>query len=286
MLTFGVPPSCHSPVSLALDVLALALLLAALLPLRQLVTQLPAGVVRTRWRLLALLVFAMLLVHAWRLAHAPGAADMDGLRVSALLLMGAAFVCVACHLTWRAVQNIQRMPAPDRAQISEALSGLYDRKSLDGVMRRELQRADRHGVAVSVLLMDVDDFARINRSFGRAAGDEVLTEIGRILGASVRATDVLVRFSGEEIAIVAPHIGPAEALQVAERLRREVEAGARKALRQAQGASQAITVSIGVAGREAGVKGSADLVVMAQGALQKAKREGRNRIVLGAASAA
>jgi diguanylate cyclase (GGDEF)-like protein len=97
----------------------------------------------------------------------------------------------------------------------------------------------------------------------------------------VRESDVLVRYGGEEIAVVATHTAPEAAMAVAERLRREVEVGARKALREAQGARRAITVSIGVAGREAGDKADTDLFEAAQRALKRAKSEGRNRVVQG-----
>ncbi len=83
------------------------------------------------------------------------------------------------------------------------------------------------------------------------------------------------------IAILATHTPPAAALAVADRLRREVEAGARKALREAKGARHAITVSIGVAGHEAGAASTGDLFAMAAEALKKAKSDGRNRVALG-----
>ena len=119
------------------------------------------------------------------------------------------------------------------------------------------------------------------RTFRTRIGDQVLTEIGRILSSSVRESDVLVRYGGEELAILAPHTPPAAALAVAERLRRDIEVGARKALRESQGARHAITVSIGVAGREAGVVPASDLFAVAERALQRAKDEGRNRVALG-----
>src|SRR3954469_22041940 len=85
---------------------------------------------------------------------------------------------------------------------------------------------------------------------------------------------------GAKIAVVATHTPPAAAMAVAERLRRDVEVGARKALLEAQGARRAITVSMGVAGREAGEKPDSDLFKAAEGALRRAKAEGRNRVVL------
>ena len=177
--------------------------------------------------------------------------------------------------------NVLRLSSIDRAQVTDALTGLRSRQYLDCRMQQEMQRAERRGLAVSVMLLDIDHFAAVNKGYGHTVGDQVLTEIGRILSASVRESDLLVRYGGEEIAILATHTPPAAALAVAERLRREIELGSRKALREAKGARHAITVSIGVAGREAGGSDPADLFGTAEKALQKAKREGRNRVALG-----
>lgn len=98
------------------------------------------------------------------------------------------------------------------------------------------------------------------------------------MSSSVRESDSLVRYGGEEMAVLANHTPPADALVVAERLRREIEVGARKALRDAQGARREITVSIGVAGCDAGTKPARNLFELAEKALAKAKREGGNRV--------
>ncbi len=86
---------------------------------------------------------------------------------------------------------------------------------------------------------------------------------------------------GQSMLKLATHTEPAAAMAVAERLRREVEVGARKALREAQGARRAITLSIGVAGRAADAKPEGDFFEIAERALRRAKSEGRNRVVLG-----
>ena len=203
------------------------------------------------------------------------------LLASTLFLGCACFVWLGTRLSLATVVNVLRLSSIDRAQVTDALTGLRSRQYLDRLMQQEMQRAERRGLAVSVMLLDIDHFAAVNKGYGHAVGDQVLTEIGRILSASVRESDLLVRYGGEEIAILATHTPPAAALAVAERLRREIEIGARKALREAKGARHAITVSIGVAGREAGGSGPADLFGMADKALQKAKREGRNRVALG-----
>ncbi len=272
-----------------LNLLAIALvgagvliLLAALLSTRRLVAELPEGPMRSQWRLLAALIVVFVVGYAGYLAVFWGRH-----QVLADLLVPVVFACVACfaflssRLSLATVVNVRRMSTLDRANVTDALSGLDSRHYLDRRMREEMMRAERHGLAVSVMLLDIDEFASVNATYGHAVGDQVLTEIGRILSGGVRESDVLVRYGGEEIAVVATHTAPEAAMAVAERLRRDVEVGARKALLEAQGARRAITVSIGVAGREAGQKADTDLFAAAERALRRAKSEGRNRVVLG-----
>src|SRR5471032_1001265 len=260
----------------------LLILVAALPPTRKLIAELPEGPMRSQWRLLAGLIgffilgyVAYLAVFWWR--HE----SFADLLVPVVFVCTACFVWLAARLSLATVVNIRRMSTLERANVTDALSGLDSRHYLDRRMREEMMRAERHGLAVSVMLLDIDDFASVNATYGHAVGDQVLTEIGRILSGGVRESDVLVRYGGEELAVVATHTPPAAAMAVAERLRREVEVGARKALREAQGARRAITVSIGVAGRDAGAKPESDLFKAAEAALRRAKSEGRNRVILG-----
>lgn len=270
--------------AIALVCVGAAVLVAALPPTRRLIAELPEGPMRVQWRRLAGMMLFLLLGYLTYVAL-----FWDRHRVLADLLAPAVFVCsaafvwLAARLSLGTVVNVRRMSTLDRENVTDALSGLDSRHYLDRRMREEMMRAERHGLAVSVMLLDIDDFASINATYGHEVGDQVLTEIGRILSGGVRESDVLVRYGGEEVAVVATHTAPDAALAVAERLRRDVEVGARKALREAQGARRAITVSIGVAGREAGAQAGGDLFALAEQGLRRAKSEGRNRVVLGSA---
>lgn len=271
-----------------LNLLAVALLLVALVMLaaslgmaRRLIAQLPHGPMLVQWRVLFALVLVFIVGYIVYLAiYWERHLNLLELLAPALFLGCAGFVWLGTRLSLATVVNVRHLSSMDRAQVTDALTGLHSRHYLDGLMQQEMQRAERRGLAVSVMLLDIDQFAAVNQSYGHAVGDQVLTEIGRILSASVRESDLLVRYGGEEIAILAPHTAPAAAAVLAERLRRELEVGARKALREAQGARHAITVSVGVAGREAGACATGDLFRMAERALQTAKKEGRNRVVL------
>ncbi len=268
---------------ITLLLVALAVLAAALWPIGRLLAQLPCGSLRTQWRVLTALVLFFVVGYFFYLASVwQSAQSLQDLLVAALFLGCACFVWLGARSSLATVLNLRRLSSLDRAQITDALTGLHSRHYLDALMLQEIQRVKRHGLAVSVLLLDIDHFADINQNYGHAVGDLVLTEIGRILAASLRGSDLMVRYGGEEMAVLATHTPPAAAVVVAERLRRDIEIGARKALRASQGARHAITVSIGVASREAGAHGADDLFAMAEQALQTAKNQGRNRVVLSA----
>ncbi len=260
-----------------------ALLIAALPPARRLVFELPVGRMRRQWTLLAGTIFIAVLgdtayLVAWWGSHG----SIADLLVPLLFLASAAFALLATRLSLTTIVAVRRLSTLERKDVTDALTGaMQGRLYLDGRMREELVRADRHGLAVSVLLLDLDDFSSINNTYGHAVGDQILTEIGRIMSGSMRESDVLVRYSGEEMAVLATHTPPESAMGLAERLRRDIEVGARKALREAQGAKRVITVSIGVAGRPEGksvARAPEEIFKLAEDALARAKREGGNRI--------
>jgi diguanylate cyclase (GGDEF)-like protein len=137
----------------------------------------------------------------------------------------------------------------------------------------ELKFAIRHETSLSLLLLDIDHFKKINDTHGHLAGDAVLANLAQVLGRAVRNEDVVARFGGEEFAIILRAIGIDPAVQMAERLRRLVEATSA----QAGGVALKATVSIGVAGLPStSVKTPEELVEVADKALYRAKAEGRN----------
>lgn len=145
-------------------------------------------------------------------------------------------------------------------------------------MRRlgeEFSRSARHGVPLSVIMMDIDHFKAFNDTFGHDAGDAVLVAVARALDRSVRAGDVVCRYGGEEIMVVAPGMGMNDAGEVAERLRRLVETT--PIIWRDQ--SLKVTVSIGAATWPI-VRASfpEEMVTYADEALYHAKRSGRNQV--------
>lgn len=145
-------------------------------------------------------------------------------------------------------------------------------------MRRlaeEFSRAARHGVPVSVFMIDIDHFKQFNDAYGHDAGDAVLVAVSRVLDGTVRAGDVVCRYGGEELMIVAPGTGMKDAAEFGERLRRIIEAT--PIIWRDQ--SLKVTVSVGTATWPV-VRASfpEEMVTYGDAALYHAKRSGRNRV--------
>jgi diguanylate cyclase (GGDEF)-like protein len=156
----------------------------------------------------------------------------------------------------------------------DPVSGLFNRRYFHVRLGEELERAQRHGMSVALLMLDIDDFKCINDEFGHVAGDMVIRDISEILRHSVRVFDVCTRYGGDEFAIVMPGIGSDNAASIAERIRHRLdmyEPQAAEFMRLRVTASIGLAVSTGVAARE--------LVDRADRALYHAKSSGKNRVI-------
>ena len=157
----------------------------------------------------------------------------------------------------------------------DSLSGLNNRAEFMSLAKREFDWAKRNNDELSLLIMDLDNFKIINDTFGHAAGDEVIREVGGMIKASFRKTDISGRIGGEEFAVVLKNTSLEDAKKVAEKFRKTISQ--RKVVYGDQEIS--ITISIGVAGicgNTDDIKDIEDILKMADGALYKAKAKGRN----------
>jgi len=165
--------------------------------------------------------------------------------------------------------------------VTDALTGLHNRRYLDTHLRAIYDEATRRERALSLLLLDIDRFKSVNDTYGHDAGDEVLREFANRVRALTRGIDVVARFGGEEIVIVVPDTALDGARAVAERIREQVSGTpfvVQHGLRRV-----AVTVSIGVAARPDTDASAADLLKRADLALYQAKHGGRNQVVAAAA---
>jgi diguanylate cyclase (GGDEF)-like protein len=160
----------------------------------------------------------------------------------------------------------------------DSLTGLYNRWYVMEKIDSEMNRSLRHGCPVSLIMLDIDHFKRVNDSFGHSTGDRVLRSVGQVLRDSCRVYDVAGRYGGEEFCIVLPETKVSSTTAVAERIRERLAAS-----RFDVGAdSVVVTASIGIAGIDS-LEGEASLspstlIDRAYLALYSAKHHGRNRV--------
>jgi diguanylate cyclase (GGDEF)-like protein len=155
----------------------------------------------------------------------------------------------------------------------DAVTGLRNHRYFQVRLRDELNRSDRHGAPTSLIMLDLDDFKQVNDRWGHAVGDQVLRRIGRTLEANARATDVVCRYGGEEIALILPETTSADALCVADRLRQAVA-------QLAEPPDRPVTISIGVASYRDHAGQASELIAAADAAMYRAKRAGKNCVML------
>lgn len=175
-----------------------------------------------------------------------------------------------------------------RSGFRDILTGWYNRRYLVTRLEEELARSNRDSTPLACLMIDVDDFKRVNDTHGHLAGDALLRQLARCIEDEVRRTDVSARYGGEEFLILLPCTGLEAAHALAERVRRAVESepfaldGVEEPL--------AMTVSIGMAEHAPGPRGEdlriagERLIAAADLALYDAKAAGRNRVACGGAA--
>jgi len=163
-----------------------------------------------------------------------------------------------------------------RLSTTDELTGLYNRRRLDELLRLEFQRARRHATPLAAVMVDLDHFKQVNDLHGHQAGDRVLREVGEILASRLRSTDSGGRYGGEEFLLL---VGcpPKGAQILAERWRMDLES---REIPLEGGEGISVTMSAGVAGFHRDMSGPAELVAAADAALYQAKERGRNQVVV------
>jgi diguanylate cyclase (GGDEF)-like protein len=178
-----------------------------------------------------------------------------------------------------ALGNARLRASLRRQTVLDPLTGLFNRRYFDESLKRELARSRRMASPLSLLVLDVDHFKRVNDGFGHAAGDAVLRAIAQLVRQSIRDCDVACRYGGEELVILLPDCVQEDAVRRAEALRADI-AGA-PPMHDGAG-PDTITASFGVAEYPLHGPDAEALFRAADNALYKAKREGRNRVVAAA----
>jgi len=156
----------------------------------------------------------------------------------------------------------------------DALTLLPNRREFNRRLHEEILRRQRSTEPLSLIMLDVDHFKLINDQHGHRAGDAVLKEVARQIRACCRVVDLPARYGGEEFAVIAPGLGADAALQVAERIRTQIE----RCITTFGGAPLQVTVSAGVATHGEGAPTLEALIQRSDEELLRAKRGGRNTV--------
>jgi diguanylate cyclase (GGDEF)-like protein len=176
-----------------------------------------------------------------------------------------------------AIENARLHRVVERQAVTDALTGLANRRQFYEVLGREYERAQRFGTPLSLILLDIDDFKQINDTRGHLAGDAVLHGVAATLAELIREIDMAARYGGEEFAILLPQTAQDGAAQLAERLRREI---ATRPIRFGPDEIEGITASFGVAAGPEDSMTQIDLIASADAALYQAKRDGKNHVTV------
>jgi diguanylate cyclase (GGDEF)-like protein len=164
-----------------------------------------------------------------------------------------------------------------RISITDALTGLLNRRYFQERLAEEIERFKRHKLPFSLIMIDIDDFKRLNDTYGHAVGDEALVTTARAIRQSVRTIDVVARYGGEEFTVILPQTPKQAAKTNAVRIGRAV---GRTLIHSTKGDTLHLTVSLGVASFPDDADSLEDLLQRADQALYEAKRRGKNQAVV------
>jgi diguanylate cyclase (GGDEF)-like protein len=182
-------------------------------------------------------------------------------------LESVADICAA------AIQNASYFDRMKQLAYVDGLTGIHNRRYFEMRVVEELERAGRFQGRMSIIMVDIDNFKRLNDEFGHLLGDEVLRSVSTIMKQQLRKVDLVCRYGGEEFAIVVPETSGENALRVAEKLRRQVED------HHFPGVPRPVTISSGVADYPTHGITRDEVVAAADSALYQAKQAGRNQVV-------
>ena len=181
-------------------------------------------------------------------------------------LESVADICAA------AIQNAHNFDRMKQLAYVDGLTGIHNRRYFEMRLVEELERAGRFQGRMSLIMLDIDHFKKMNDEFGHLLGDEMLRAVSGILKQQLRKMDMVCRYGGDEFAIVVPETAGESAMRVAEKLRRQVEA------HFFPGVPRPVTISCGVADYPVHGVTRDEIVAAADAALYLAKQAGRNRV--------
>lgn len=271
-----------SYLSASLVLIGLAIHLVTLAPLRRMIAMLPAGPLRNKWLAMTALIFIFIAGYlAYAVIFWGQQSQWSEILIPCIFLFGALFVWLTIELSLQTATDLLRMNVLEVESITDPLTKAYNRRYLDRRLDDEVARSKRYSLELSVLMIDIDYFKRVNDTYGHQAGDAILSTLSGLVKASLRDLDVVARYGGEEFLVICTNTPVNGAALVAQRLRQLVESHQFE-IADDSGKKQniRITISLGVAVLIPGFDSKEQLVQAADQALYRAKEEGRNRVIV------
>jgi diguanylate cyclase (GGDEF)-like protein len=201
----------------------------------------------------------------------------------ALIVVGASIATLLLRLSLHAAKkhrDTERLVAALREQerlaVVDSLTGLYNRRFFDAALQLEVERTQRSGGRIGLLVLDLDHFKSVNDVHGHLVGDEILREVGKRLMRAIRTGDIVARHGGEEFVVLLPGGGPEQLAEIGERCRHSIGDSAMGA----NGAKLNVTASVGGASWPEDGQTVREVFEAADAALYRAKQNGRDRVEL------
>lgn len=257
-------------------------LILSLTPIKQLILEFPDGKSKAKWKILRLLIFLFIVgyfLFAGTLWMFRDSLSMLSLIPSSLLFLGGIFVFFVGQLALKTTNDIKDLAVLKQESITDALTGLRNRRYFDQRISEEVALSTRYKLPLTLMLIDVDHFKKVNDTYGHTVGDEVLQTLSKIIQNVVRDSDIVARYGGEEIVIITPNTTKEEAAILAERLREKVEQTKVATIATTQEVVQ-VTISIGLCSLSPIITDKEALLEESDQSLYLAKKHGRNRVVV------
>ena len=265
--------------SLTLVLMGTLFLFSSLFPIQSLVNTLPSKRLKNQWRVLGFLVilfFIGYIIFALDLWFSQTDDLHEQLLVPSIFCFGGFFVLLVTKLSERTAMDLNEISILKKENITDPLMNIYNRRHFEDRLAQELFKSKQLGRVLSLLIIDIDHFKQINDTYGHSKGDDVLVALGHLIKTLARSSDVVARYGGEEICIIAPETTKEASLLLAERIRHKIEESVLSTCIATQEEIR-VTLSIGISTHN--VIDKNDFIKEADHALYAAKRRGRNQVI-------
>lgn len=258
-------------------ILGIFLLLASFVPLRRILEILPSGLTRKVWVGMGFLIGFSIVGYLifFGINYTEGPDHHEDWLMSLICLSASIFVLCVCMVSHSTAKEISRIAELELAVLLDPLTELYNRRHILSLLEKECSRSRFLHSPLSVMLLDIDSFKKINDTQGHQAGDFVLKEFSRLLASIQHDSCFIGRYGGEEFLILLPDTTRFKASQTAERLRYIIEA---TTIMLENKYEIPVTASIGVATSSSFIETPHELISLADKALYAAKMRGRNNV--------